>query len=75
MPAPSSGSTALLNIPQKDLAVTSYTGKARIFGGDGYVKDRVAMCFVSLDRGYGFDGGRRVFGIAGYATREVDGAV
>lgn len=75
MPAPSPGSTALLNIPQEDLSVTSYTREARIIGRHGNIQDRVAMRFVPLNRRGAFHSRGRIPGIAGRGTRKVNGAV
>lgn len=65
----------MLNIPQEDLSVASYTGEARIVCSNGHVQNRVAMRLVPLDRRGALYSCRRIFGIAGYSTRKVDGAV
>lgn len=75
MSAPSSSRATLLDIPQKDLAVASYTGKPRIVGSNGHVVDGVAMRLVPLDRRVAFYRRRRIVRIAGHSPREVYGAV
>jgi hypothetical protein len=49
MPAPSPSCNTLLDIPKEDLAVTAYTGEARIVRSNGHIEDAVAMRFVSLN--------------------------
>lgn len=68
---PSFGRDALLDIPEEDLAIASYAGEARVVGCDGDVQDGVAMRFVFLDRGCGFDCDRTI-GVVWNCARKVD---